>query len=148
MDRPNLHATGIVLGTVGLLIAGPSGAGKTTLALAMIETWRRHGRFARLIADDQVFLSAANGRLLASAPPSIAGTAEIFGLGPMPAEYLGTAAVDAFCRLGATSEPPRFRQPAFEMLQGCRVPRIELAARNVQAAAPALSAWIGALQAP
>lgn len=63
---------------VGVLLRGPPGSGKSDLALRLI------GGGARLIADDQVELSAADGRLSATAPAAIAGLLEVRGLGPVP----------------------------------------------------------------
>ena len=64
----NLHATAIVLGATGILITGPSGAGKSALALSLIRAGRLHGLYASLVADDQVLISASNGRAVAAAP--------------------------------------------------------------------------------
>jgi HPr kinase/phosphorylase len=62
-------------GTTGVLLRGPSGAGKSALAAALI------ARGATLIADDQVFLSACHGRLVAGVPFALAGRIEVRGLG-------------------------------------------------------------------
>ena len=69
----NLHATAIVLGATGILITGPSGAGKSALALSLLRAGRLHGLYASLVADDQVLVSALNGRAVAAAPPATAG---------------------------------------------------------------------------
>lgn len=79
--RLNVHGTAIVLGATGILIAGASGAGKSALALSLISAARLRGLFAALVADDQVFVTAANGRLVAEAPPAIAGLIELRGTG-------------------------------------------------------------------
>ena len=49
--RTNVHATGLVLGRVGLMLRGPSGSGKSLLALALIEAWTARGKSARLVAE-------------------------------------------------------------------------------------------------
>lgn len=59
----------------GLLIEGPPGCGKSSLALALID------RGAVLIGDDAVTLAASGDRLTASPPPHIAGMIEIRNLG-------------------------------------------------------------------
>lgn len=48
MNAPfvNVHGTAIVLGTTGLLITGPSGSGKSALALSCLSEVRHRGRFA------------------------------------------------------------------------------------------------------
>ena len=50
----NVHATAVVLGTRGFLFVGPSGAGKTTLALSCMTAAHNDGLFAALVVDDQV----------------------------------------------------------------------------------------------
>ena len=94
MVAGNIHATAVVLGDRGILIQGDSGSGKSTLALALVTGFVRAGRFARLVADDQVMVEARRGRLLAHTPESIAGLGEIHGLGPRAMEHEGTAVVD------------------------------------------------------
>ncbi len=64
-----------------MLITGPSQAGKTSLALALVDRWTARGRFAALVADDRVILEAAGGRVIARVPPPIAGLAERCGRG-------------------------------------------------------------------
>jgi serine kinase of HPr protein (carbohydrate metabolism regulator) len=79
--RANVHGTAIVLGTRGFLITGPSGSGKSRLALACIAAARREGSFAALVADDRVDLTLEGGRIIARCPPSIKGLIEIRGCG-------------------------------------------------------------------
>jgi serine kinase of HPr protein (carbohydrate metabolism regulator) len=78
---PTIHATCLLVGPHGVLIRGPAGAGKTSLALALIEHAEARARFARLVADDRVALEAVNGRLVARAPAALAGLVERRGLG-------------------------------------------------------------------
>ena len=67
MVQETLHATSIAIGGHGLLIMGASGAGKSDLALRLID------RGATLISDDYTIASPRDGRLLLSAPQTIAG---------------------------------------------------------------------------
>ena len=90
----NVHATAVVLGTRGLLFVGPSGAGKTTLALSCLTAARHLGLFAALVADDQVLISVQNGRIVARRPASIAGLAEIRGAGIVQLETIPAAVLD------------------------------------------------------
>lgn len=70
-----LHATAVALGDCGLLLVGPPGAGKSDLALRLVD------RGALLVADDRVDVSAHEGAVRASPPATIAGLLEIRGLG-------------------------------------------------------------------
>ncbi|MGY6410707.1 MAG: HPr kinase/phosphorylase [Alkalilacustris sp.] len=85
------------------LLMGPSGTGKSTLALAML------GLGARLVADDRTRLVRAGAHLLASAPPAIRGLIEARGLGLLRAPSLGSARVVLAVDL---SQPAPTRLPA------------------------------------
>ena len=87
---PNVHATAIVIGTTGLLFLGPSGAGKSAVALHCIEEARARGLFAALVSDDQVLIHQAGRHIVARAPASIAGLAEVRGAG-----IAGVATIEA-----------------------------------------------------
>ena len=92
MTHPvNVHATAIVIGTTGLLFTGPSGSGKSAIALHCIEEARARGFFAAMISDDQMLVSETNGRLIARAPKSIAGLAEMRGAGIVTVETIEAA---------------------------------------------------------
>ncbi|MCC6001231.1 MAG: hypothetical protein JJU19_10280 [Pararhodobacter sp.] len=56
-------------------MVGPSGSGKSSLALALID----HG--AQLVADDRTCVWAQGGALFARPPRTIQGVAELRGLG-------------------------------------------------------------------
>ncbi|KSV73190.1 HPr kinase/phosphorylase [Sinorhizobium sp. Sb3] len=90
----NVHGTAIVLGTRGFLITGPSGIGKSRLALACITAARQAGHFAALVADDRVDLSLEHDRIVARCPPSIHGLIEIRGAGIGKIETVSAAVMD------------------------------------------------------
>jgi serine kinase of HPr protein (carbohydrate metabolism regulator) len=71
----SVHGTAVLVGSDGVLIRGESGAGKSGLALALIE------RGGKLVADDRLMLSAINGRLIATPPAPTAGRIELRGRG-------------------------------------------------------------------
>ena len=81
------HGCVVLVGEAGVLIRGASGAGKSALALALIEAAGRAGLFARLVADDRVLLRAACGRLLARPHPALAGRVEKRGEGIVAVEH-------------------------------------------------------------
>ena len=71
-----LHATAVIHGESGVLILGPSGSGKSALALALIARASSAGAFCALIGDDRVFVRKAHGRLIASGAGNMAGVIE------------------------------------------------------------------------
>jgi serine kinase of HPr protein (carbohydrate metabolism regulator) len=70
-----IHASSIMVDGRVVLIAGRSGSGKSDLALRLID------RGALLVADDYTHIEGRDGRLIASAPPQIAGRIEVRGVG-------------------------------------------------------------------
>jgi serine kinase of HPr protein (carbohydrate metabolism regulator) len=88
-----VHGTALVVGTYGLILIGTSGAGKSSMALRLIDQARRAGHFATLLSDDQVFLKASNGHVIATAPPTIKGLIEVRGSGIGSMEPIETMVV-------------------------------------------------------
>jgi serine kinase of HPr protein (carbohydrate metabolism regulator) len=72
------------LGRHAALLRGPSGSGKSDLALRFLFLARR-GPVAQeapsLVADDQVMVKREEGRIIADAPGSILGQMEVRGIG-------------------------------------------------------------------
>ena len=72
----SLHATAVVHGESGVLILGPSGSGKSALALALMACASATGAFSALIGDDRIFVNEAHGRLIARGAANMAGVIE------------------------------------------------------------------------
>lgn len=70
-----MHASAVAVAGRGLLITGATGSGKTTLALEMVALG------AVLVGDDRIAVAANGNALMLSAPPAIAGLAEVRGFG-------------------------------------------------------------------
>lgn len=126
----SVHATTIAIDEAGLLIRGASGAGKTTLALALIAFARQAGRFARLVADDRSSLVAAGGRLLARPVAPLEGLVERRGLGLTPELHLPAVVVRLIIDLAET-EPARMPEPDHLVVSiaGIDLPRLSLMGR-------------------
>jgi serine kinase of HPr protein (carbohydrate metabolism regulator) len=133
----NLHGTAILLGDKGVLIRGRSGAGKTTLALSLIERCQAMNRFASLVCDDQILLEAHDGRLVCTAPESIAGLAEFRGLGPSRTPFEPRMVVDLVVDLVERELAPRYPKEDATTLMGCRVPHLALPEHEIDG--PALA---------
>ena len=81
-QSPTIHASAVLVGARAVLIRGPSGSGKSRLALALLHA-AAQGLipFARLVADDRAHVEAAHGRLLVRPAEALAGLIEVRGLG-------------------------------------------------------------------
>jgi serine kinase of HPr protein (carbohydrate metabolism regulator) len=115
-----VHATCVWAAGRGLLLRGGPGAGKSDLALRLIEAG------AMLVADDQVALRPASGRLLARPPASLAGLIEVRGIGLLRLPYRRGTTVDLLIDLVPADEVVRLPEPAHEVVAGVRVPRYRL----------------------
>jgi serine kinase of HPr protein (carbohydrate metabolism regulator) len=99
VSRVLAHGTAIQVGDTGLIFVGPTGSGKSSLALQTLFSARLAGHFAALVSDDQIFLHAVDGEVRASAPPSIAGLIELRGSGIGRLEAVADAALHYAIRL-------------------------------------------------
>lgn len=88
------QASAVAIGGRALLIEGPPGSGKSSLALALIEDG------AGLIGDDAVTLTVDDARLIAGPPPNIAGLLEVRGVGLARLDVVPPAPVALILALG------------------------------------------------
>jgi len=101
----NIHASCVSIVGLGVLLLGASGAGKSALALRLIDGG------AELVADDRCNLFARRGKLYASAPASIAGLLELRGIGIVAMPYAKSVGVAMAVRLGQNQQ--RLPKPVF-----------------------------------
>jgi len=128
MSPKLLHATCVALdgrdGPLGVLLRGPAGAGKSDLALRLID------RGARLVADDQCEVTiedgAAGPRLIARAPAEIAGVLEVRGLGITEVPSLAQAPVELVVDLVACDQIERLPDAETAEILGVDLPRLAL----------------------
>jgi serine kinase of HPr protein (carbohydrate metabolism regulator) len=77
-----IHASAVLVGARAVLIRGPSGSGKSSLADALIGAAASGALpFARLVGDDRVHIEAAHGRAVVRPAETLNGLIEIRGLG-------------------------------------------------------------------
>ena len=124
-----VHGTCVELFGLAVLLRGPSGSGKSDLALRLIDGG------ARLIADDQVLLTAEAGRIQATAPMRIAGRIEVRGVGIVQVATIEAAPVALVVDLVAPADVPRLPEPNECRLAGITLPSIALAPFEASAAA-------------
>ena len=100
-QSPSIHASAVLVGARAVLIQGPSGSGKSRLALALLHA-AAQGLipFARLVADDRAHVEAAHGRLLVRPAAALAGLIEVRGLGIRRVPHEPLAVVGLLVELG------------------------------------------------
>lgn len=129
-----LHASCVALDErSGLLILGPAGAGKSTLALELMA----YG--ATLVSDDGVEITREGDAVTASAPAAISGMIEARGIGLLSAATLPRARLTGVVDL-SHPETERLPPERTENLLGIPLPLIY----RVEGAhfAPALIQWL------
>jgi serine kinase of HPr protein (carbohydrate metabolism regulator) len=121
----NIHGTLVDLVGGGVLLRGPSGMGKSDLALRLMD------RGAVLVADDQVILDARRRGLVGSAPDSLYGLIEVRGIGIMSLPAIKTALVKLVVDLTDADSVERLPEKAFVELEGVSLPCLRLHAFDV-----------------
>jgi HPr kinase/phosphorylase len=124
-----MHATAVAIDGKAVLLRGPSGSGKSDLALRLIDAG------ARLIADDQSELRRCGDGLLVRAPASIAGLFEVRGLGILRLDALAEAPVGLVADLMTADRIDRLPPRRGATILGIAVPLIEIAPFEASAAA-------------
>ncbi len=123
-----LHATTVAKQGRAVIIAGRSGSGKSDLALRLFD------RGFVLVSDDQTMVRKADGRLIASAPPTIKGKLEVRGIGIVEVDAVDDVPVCLFVELSEAVE--RMPESGIErMLLGIAVPLVGVEAMSASAAA-------------
>lgn len=109
LSSETLHVSAVAIDGRAVLIEGPSGSGKSDLALRLID------RGAMLVSDDYTLLMRQGEQLLAQPPATIAGRIEVRGLGILPMANVEHVPVALLVRLdtqGGRMPEPRYRRIA------------------------------------
>lgn len=119
VSSETLHASCVAIGEHAVLIEGRSGAGKSDLALRLID------RGAALVSDDYTVLMRSARKLLATPPATIAGKIEVRGLGIVDMPYRDRVAVSLLIELVDEVErmPP---EPQTRRIAGIDVPVVAM----------------------
>ena len=126
ISAETVHASTVATDGRAVVILGPSGSGKSDLALRLLD------RGFTLVSDDQTLIKKDGDRLMASAPPNIAGKLEIRGIGIVDMETLTNIPVALLVEL--TSEIQRLPDENRERpLLGIKLPLISIDAMTASA---------------
>ncbi len=128
-DPVLVHATAVAIEGAAVLLRGPPGAGKSDLALRLIDAG------ARLVADDQVELKRVGAQVLARAPAAIAGLIEVRGLGIARVDAIEEAPLALIVDLVPPATVERLPEDRTEDVLGLAIPLLALA--PFEASAPA-----------
>ncbi len=124
-----VHGTTVAIDGGAILLRGPSGSGKSDLALRLIDGG------AQLVADDQTLLWRDGDRVLAEAPPAIAGLIEIRGIGIIKMDRADPVPLLLIADLVASRDVERMPVRGCETVLGVSIARIALAPFEASAAA-------------
>jgi serine kinase of HPr protein (carbohydrate metabolism regulator) len=126
ISAETVHASTVAMDGRAVVILGPSGSGKSDLALRLLD------RGFTLVSDDQTVVKKDGERLVASAPPNIAGKLEIRGIGIVDMETITNIPVALLVEL--TSEIQRLPDESRERpLLGVKLPLISIDAMTASA---------------
>ncbi|MDJ0275763.1 HPr kinase/phosphatase C-terminal domain-containing protein [Sphingomonas sp. 2R-10] len=121
-----IHACCVAIDGRGVLIAGPSGSGKSDLTLRLIDDG------AMLVSDDYTIVAARDGTLHATPPDNIAGRIEVRGIGIVERPFSRDVPVALWVEAGT---PGRMPEPATHSIAGIALPAYTLSL--LEASAPA-----------
>lgn len=116
-----IHATCVAVAGIGVLLWGPSGSGKSDLALRLIDDG------AELVGDDYCSFEQRDKALYAAPQQNIAGLLEVRGLGIIRLPYRPEALVRVVIELlPADQDPERLPSPQTTTICGVSLPVIPL----------------------
>jgi HPr kinase/phosphorylase len=128
-SRATLHASCVVWSGAGVVLIGPSGSGKSDLAVRLIDAG------AQLVADDQLTIERCGDRLIGRPHEALAGLIEVRGLGIMRVGHCPSCPLGLVVALDCAGPWPRLPERASYELLGVALPYLRLDPRTPSACA-------------
>ena len=126
LSSENLHASTVASEGRAVLIAGPSGSGKSDLALRLLD------RGFTLVSDDRTIVRREGEKLIASSPETIRGKLEVRGVGIVDVESVTDVPIALVVEL--TIDIERLPDDSRErLILGAGIPLINVDARTASA---------------
>ncbi|HEU4956671.1 MAG TPA: HPr kinase/phosphatase C-terminal domain-containing protein [Sphingomicrobium sp.] len=126
LSSENLHASTVACDGRAVLISGPSGSGKSDLALRLLD------RGFTLVSDDRTIIRKEGERLIASAPETIKGKLEVRGVGIVDVEAVADVpialVVELTCDIQRMPDDSRER-----LILGAGIPLVNVDAMTASA---------------
>lgn len=120
-----VHATTLAINGHGVMLVAPSGAGKSDLALRLID------RGATLVSDDYTEVARNGDTLVATPPSTIVGQMEIRGVGIVAVPFTPSTTVQIVVELG--DEVERMPDARWRIVAGQQVRAITINPRHASA---------------
>lgn len=146
-ETMRLHATTISLNGTAVMIRGASGAGKSDLALQLLESsgtgLTGQTITTTLVADDQTVLRCEGETILVSCPEAIAGLLEIRGHDVLNLEAVQNVPLVLVVDLRPAAHIERLPQPEdmFTQILGISIPNVLIDPSKPSAASRLRVAW-------
>ena len=109
------HATTVAIDGAAVMITGPSGSGKSALALELI------GLGAQLVADDLSQIVVQDGAPYVIAPPKMPGVIEARGVGLINVPHCPKARLQLVVDMGQIEMARLPASPAITEVNGCAI---------------------------
>ena len=116
----NIHGSCVAINGQGVLLLGESGAGKSDLALRLLD------RGAKLVSDDRVDLRVRKGELIATPPKNIEGFIELSGVGIIRVDNLDEAVLKLAIKLVARQDVERMPEISYYEIMGIKIRELSL----------------------
>ncbi len=123
----NIHGTSVAIQDSGIIILGPSGSGKSDLALRLIDSG------ATLVSDDRTICLKKNNEIFMFSHPDISGLIEVRGMGLIRVPYVENIKLKMVINLTNKNKERLPEKKKFKKILGISLPLFELSAFEISA---------------